>query len=137
MHHKSETQITFDNLKVFFNTSFYTQIIQGCVICRLNRNVYKHNTSGEHREFQNDLTVGAICCSDVAHLPKSKNGFKYVLLFCERITSYISLTLLNMRTQAVLTVVHSRVTHLELDTLLDFDIGMPDLYEKLAKAISH
>ena len=111
------------------------QIIQGCVICRLNRNVYKHNTSGEHREFQNDLTVGAICCSDVAHLPKSKNGFKYVLLFCERITSYISLTLLNMRTQAVLTVVHSRVTHLDLDILLDCQTYMKSWQKQSATEV--
>ena len=81
-----------------FNTRFYTpnshkmvkQILQGCVICRLNRNVYKRHTSGEHRKFQNDLTVGAIWCCNVAHLPRSKNGFKCVLLFSERVTSYIS-----------------------------------------------
>ena len=66
------------------------QILQSCMICRLKRNVYKRHTSGEHREFQNDLTVGAIWCCDVAHLPRSKTGFKYVLLFSERLTSYIS-----------------------------------------------
>ena len=58
-------------------------------MCRLNRNVYKRSTSGEFREFQNDLTVGAIWICDICHLPRSKNGFKYVLLFSERLTSYV------------------------------------------------
>ena len=89
--------LTNYNLRTIFNTSFYTpnssnmvkQLLQSCIICRLNRNVYKRSTSGEYREFQNDLTVGSIWCCDIAHLPRSKSGFKYVLLFSERLTSYI------------------------------------------------
>ena len=82
LHHRSEAHITFDNLKAIFDTSFYTP--------NSHRNVYKQSTSGDHREFENDLTVGAIWCSDVAHLPRSKNGFKYVMLFSDRITNFIS-----------------------------------------------
>ena len=56
LHYKSDAHVTNDNLRAIFNTSFYThnshkmvkQILQSCVICRLNRNVYKRNTSGEY-----------------------------------------------------------------------------------------
>ena len=82
----SDAHVTNDNLQAIFDTSFYTpnsskmvkQLLQSCVICRLNRNVYKRSTSGEYREFQNDLTVESIWCCDIAHLPRPKNGFKYV-----------------------------------------------------------
>ena len=38
-----------------------------------------------------------------------------------------------MRTQARLTLVHSRVTHLNVDEILNYDIGMPQLYDKLVE----
>ena len=55
LHYKSDAHITNDNLQAIFDTSFYTpnsnkmvkQLLQSCVICRLNRNVYKRSTSGE------------------------------------------------------------------------------------------
>ena len=63
------------------------------------------------------------------NFPGSKELYKIVSVQKQG----FSLTLLNVRTQAILTVVHSRVTHLSLDDLLDFDISMPDLYNKLVK----
>ena len=63
LHHRSEAHITFDNLTAIFDTSFYTpnshklvkQIIKGCVICRLNKNVYKQSTSGDHENLKMTL----------------------------------------------------------------------------------
>ena len=57
------------------------------------------------------------------NFPGSKELYKIVSIQKQG----FSLTLLNVRTHAILTVVHSRVSHLSLDNLLDFDLSMPDL----------
>ena len=61
------------------------------------------------------------------NFPGSKDLYKIISIQKQG----FSLTLINLRTQATLTVVHSRVSHLSLDNLLYFDIAMPDLYDKL------
>ena len=84
IHFNSDAHVTNDNLRAIFDASFYTpnssemvkQLLQSCIVCRLNRNVYKRSTSGEFREFQNDLTVGAIWICDIAHLPREKKWFQ-------------------------------------------------------------
>ena len=43
-----------------------------------------------------------------------------------------SITLLNIRTPDEITVLHTRITHVNLDSLLAYDIGQPELWNKLA-----
>ena len=66
------------------------QIIQGCILCRLNRNKYKRSTTGNLCEHQDESTVGREWQADIGYLPRSKGGHKYVLIFAEKITSYIA-----------------------------------------------
>jgi hypothetical protein len=97
LHFLNEIHLTPDNLLRMFNTNFYTAgagkivktILQKCILCRLNKNRYKKSTSGQFREHQNDLTVGSQWQTDICHMPRSKSGFKYLLVFSERISSYI------------------------------------------------
>ena len=61
------------------------------------------------------------------NVPLSKDLFKI-----HSIHKYgFSITLLNVRTLDLLTVVHSRVTQVDLDTLLHYDFGFPDIWDKL------
>ena len=62
------------------------EIIQSCVICRLNQNKYKRTTKGKNREFE----IGSVWVPDIAYLPRSKGGVKYLLVFTERVSSYMT-----------------------------------------------
>ena len=77
----------------------------------------------------NDGPSNTVEGSRQLNFPGSKELYKIVEIHKEG----FSLALLNMRTQARLTVVHSRVTHLNIDEILNYDIGMPQLYEKLVE----
>ena len=41
------------------------------------------------QKHQNYITVGKQWQTDIAHMPRSKAGYKYILVFAERITHYI------------------------------------------------
>ena len=77
----------------------------------------------------NDGNSTTIEGSRQLNFPGSKELYKIVQIHKEG----FSLTLLNVRTQAQLTVLHSRVSHLHLDEILNYDIAMPQLYEKLVE----
>ena len=89
LHYKSEAHLSLQNLIAIFNQNFVSpnidklakQTIQACIICKLNRNVYKKSTLGENREERDNLKVGAIWTCDIAYLPRSKAGYKYLLIF--------------------------------------------------------
>ena len=63
------------------------------------------------------------------NFPGSKELYKIIQINKEG----FSLTLLNIRTLAQLTVLHSRVSHLHIDEIINYDLAMPQLYEKLAE----
>jgi hypothetical protein len=96
-HFMHDSHLTHDNLLCMFNTNFYTigagqivkRIIQGCILCRLNQNKYTKRTSGQVRTHQDDMTIGKIWQTDISHMPRTKTRFKYLLVFSERISSYI------------------------------------------------
>ena len=87
LHFLNDSPLTPDNLLRMFNTNLYTPnqivktILERCILCRLNKNQYKKKTSGQFREHQNDLTIVRQWHSDVSHMPRSKTGFKYLLIF--------------------------------------------------------
>ena len=110
LHYKSEAHLSLGNLIAIHNQNFYTpnvekigkQIIQSCVICKLNRNKYKKQTLGENRQERNNLEVGKVWTCDIAYLPRSLTGYKYLLVFAENLTSYLAcISLKNITCQTV------------------------------------
>merc|ERR1711940_390592 len=63
---------------------------QTCLFCRLNSDRRKLNVKGANRTFQDDLQVNKVWTADILYLPKSAEGFKYILTLAEKITSYIA-----------------------------------------------
>jgi hypothetical protein len=110
LHYASEAHLTLANLVSIFNQKNYSpnvdkiakQTIQSCIICKLNKNVYRKQTLGENRQEKDNLEVGGIWTVDVAYLPRSRTGYKYLLVFCERLTSYLAgICLKNISCQTV------------------------------------
>ena len=77
----------------------------------------------------NDGNSTTIEGSRQLNFPGSKELYKIIQINKEG----FSLTLLNIRTLAQLTVLHSRVSHLHIDEIINYDLDMPQLYEKLAE----
>ena len=75
----------------------------------------------------NDSPEKTVEGSRQLNLPLSKDLYKIKEIH----KNGFSLTLLNVRTLDLLTVVHSRITHVSLDSLLSYDFGFPSLWNKL------
>ena len=65
------------------------------------------------------------------NVPLSKDLFKVI----SRHKNGFSLGILNIRTLDRLTIVHTPAHPITLDTLLAYDLGMSDLYDRLATQI--
>ena len=72
-------------IKIKANSAFKLSLSWGLALAELG----KESTSGQFRKHQNDITVGKQWQTDIAHMPRSKTGYKYILFFAERITNYI------------------------------------------------
>ena len=110
LHYKAEAHLSLANLIAIHNQNFYIpnvekigkQIIQSCIICKLNKNMYRKQTLGENRQEKDNMEVGKIWTCDIAYLPKSITGFKYLLVFAENLTSYLAgICLKNITCQTV------------------------------------
>ena len=77
----------------------------------------------------NDLPSKTIEGSRQLNLPLSKDLYKIIKIHKEG----FSVTLLNVRSLDEITVLHSRISHVDLNSLLSYDIGQPDLWDKLSK----
>jgi hypothetical protein len=77
----------------------------------------------------NDLPSKTVEGSRQLNLPLSKDLYKIIKIHKEG----FSVTLLNVRSLDEITVLHSRISHVDLDSLLSYDIGQPDLWDKLSK----
>ena len=75
----------------------------------------------------NDSPEKTVKGSRQLNLPLSKDLYKIKEIH----KNGFSLTLLNVRTLDLLTVVHSRITHVSLNSLLSYDFGFPSLWNKL------
>ena len=97
LHHNNSAHPSIDNLLNQFSSVFYTpdaakmarHIIQNCCVCQLNKKHYKPTTSGKNRGNEDNLEPGAIWQIDCIFMPKSKFGFKYILILIDRLTSYV------------------------------------------------
>ena len=76
----------------------------------------------------NDTPNKTVEGSRQLNLPLSKDLYKIIGIHKDG----FSITLLNIRTLDEITVLHTRIKHMDLDSLLSFDIGFPDLWNKLA-----
>ena len=70
-------------IKIKANSAFKLSLSWGLALAELG----KESTSGQFRKHQNDITVGKQWQTDIAHMPRSKAGYKHIL--AERITNYI------------------------------------------------
>ena len=70
-------------IKIKANSAFKLSLSWGLALAEFG----KKSTSGQFREHQNDITVGKQWQTDIAHMPRSKAGYKHIL--AERITNYI------------------------------------------------
>ena len=136
----SRTQLYFSP---FYNTSTQLQILnpirlQKDQYLELNKrrilNLAKKGRGSLPKQYQvgsyvllNDGLDKTVDGSRQLNVPLSKDLFKIHSIH----KNGFSITLLNVRTVDLLTVVHSRVTQVDLDTLLNYDFGFPDLWDKL------
>ena len=138
----SRTQLFFSP---YFHTATQLQVnnpvkLQRDQYLELNRrrilNLARKGRGLEPRDFRvgqyvllNDLPTKTVDGSRQLNLPLSKDLFKIIQVHKEG----FSFTLLNVRSLDKITVLHSRVSHVDLDTLLGYDIGQNNLWDKLSQ----
>merc|ERR1711954_611019 len=110
LHDSVKTHLPRESLVNHFNRNFYTRgitdiskkIVSKCLHCSLNLRKRKRNVKGENRTHERNLAPGQIWFLDVLVLPRSSSGNAFVLVFTERLSSYIAaLPLKNITNQAV------------------------------------
>jgi hypothetical protein len=65
------------------------KLAQSCLFCRLNQDGKILQTKGSHREHQDNLTPGKVWNFDILFMPRSNNGFRYILTMVETVSLYI------------------------------------------------
>ena len=79
-----------------FQTNFYSpnhskiisKVGKQCSICQLCQRNYKKKSVGIKRTFEDNVNPGEIMVADVAYMNRDKFGFKYIMVFVCRLTSY-------------------------------------------------
>ena len=98
LHDSTKAHLTRINLVNHYNRNFFTRgvqtisrkIIDKCLHCTLNLRKRTTLVKGSHRTFEKNLVPGQVWILDVLVLPRASSGHCFVLVFTERLTSYIA-----------------------------------------------
>ena len=98
LHSSNNLHLSGGQLLAQFNMNFYVRnaehivanLKQTCLFCRLNSDRRKLHVKGTYRTFQDDLQLNKVWTADILYLPKSAEGYQYILTMAEKITSYIT-----------------------------------------------
>merc|ERR1711954_582682 len=110
LHDSVKAHLSRENLVNHFNRNFFTRgitdiskkIVSKCLHCSLNLRKRKLSVKGQNRTYEKSLAPGQLWFLDVLVLPRSSSGNAFVLVFTERLSSYIAaLPLKNITNQSV------------------------------------
>merc|ERR1711954_454962 len=98
LHDSVKSHLSRENLINHFNRNFYTRgitdiskkIVSKCLHCSLNLRKRKLSVKGQNRTYEKSLAPGQLWFLDVSVLPRSSSGNAFVLVFTERLSSYIA-----------------------------------------------
>ena len=96
LHNVKNFHFSADKMERLFAMNFYchdmSKIIKSmtnnCLICTLYKGTHKKNISGDTRSFHQSLP-GQHLGADIAYMPNSKKGFKYLLLIVDLISGFL------------------------------------------------
>ena len=96
LHNVKNYHFSTDKMLRLFAMNFYCQnmsqivksMTNNCLVCTLYKGTHKKNISGDARSFHQSLP-GQNLGADIAYMPISKNGFKYLLLVVDLISGFL------------------------------------------------
>ena len=99
IHHHLEFHISHYQLNSIFIRNFYAEnsailskkITETCTICILNKGNYLKKTKARKTLNENSTKLGAIWYADIAYMLGSKGEYKFAVIFCERVSNFITI----------------------------------------------
>ena len=143
LHNLQNFHFSKEKMIKLFTLNFYSknlvQIISSvstnCLICSLFKNAYKQNISGEKREFS-QMQPGQNLAVDIAYMPPSNRGCKFLLILVDLLTNYvIGYPLKKLDSDATAEKLSVYLSHFPCPStiLADGDFAFSGRFQQLAK----
>ena len=102
-----------------------TKVVKTCIICQICKNSYKRKQIWKARTFESDVTPGKIICSDIVYLPRDcSTQDKYLVLFTDRLTSFVSgVPLKILNSNSVANALYQYICHYPCPKIVQVDGG--------------
>ena len=132
-HNKLNNHFNVNQTRLYFNSSFYAteldkvsnKVVKSCIICQICKNSYKRKQIGKARTFESDVTPGKIICSDIVYLPRDcSTQDKYLVLFTDRLTSFVSgVPIKILNSNSVANALYQYICHYPCPKIVQVDGG--------------
>ena len=127
-----------------FLSNFYTKgcseiakrVVKSCVICQLNSVNYNQKTSGITRGESLNTSPGEIVYVDSIHLNSTSAGFKFCVVFVDRVTSYLTAVPVKaLKVENILEAVRTYLSIMPFPRVFKSDLG-PEYSLKFTTGLS-